>query len=730
MAELSNRKQQNQAFLQELERQRLNKPCLRIIDLRGKVAGECQAYQFGDRTHYLDDRAYLLVKQLMARFDGRYTIGVYEALLQALKKLDNRDSEAVEEGDNLPVINLDQPLQRAENRIVFSTAVQLRLDDMLYHGHTIDLAANAIRVALKRTYSLQMGDEVSVSFNDFAEQYDAALLRDVGYQISKLEQNDRHTTLVLRREAMDDEAVGDWLQHWLSQHASSLHQDIDNDLINLQAQFYQRLWLIRLANPLLWLGPSSLSQPLLAFHVMPDVIQQLLQDSQLTLSEWLEALPLQLTEMASEVITAFDANHSFSTLLDNQAAVAKLIDWHLNHADSELLLLRSTAVRLEQGAVSEASAHIDSVDPEQAEHLRECAQQINSRLMVINLKPAFQHSRPKAEVSTNDVAALQTLKNVVNAELPHPSTLTSFIDRSNTRFYIRTPVIVSVDDQQWQLQTVDVSADGLALILPAEAKVHLNQRISINFTRWQTLTKQVELTHIPYQVKNKLCWEGELRLGLARLKNNCPESLNRFFEWVIKENEQKLRTNHHDVINTAESRLYAQTLLPTLDSVPLFIGLDNEGQRQVLLIGQTRDNQAIEDSGLWQALNAALIPLGELLKQANASESGSIDTTLYAYTGNHQHWNLALENDFHEARDKTLFIQRGLAAASFRVFRCQLSALKGSDSEREADLTEQLQRWRPQRAHRVRAIRQQLSQLLGLVELSEISEVITAFYAR
>src|SRR6056297_3348501 len=124
MAEFSDRKQQNQAFLQELERQRLNKSCLRIIDLRGKVAGECQAYQFGNRTHYLDDRAYLLAKQLMARFDGRYTVGVYETLLRALKQLDSQDKNSSQNNNALPVINLDQPLHRAETRTVFSTAVQ------------------------------------------------------------------------------------------------------------------------------------------------------------------------------------------------------------------------------------------------------------------------------------------------------------------------------------------------------------------------------------------------------------------------------------------------------------------------------------------------------------------------------------------------------------------------------------------------------------------------------
>lgn len=323
MAELSDRKQQNQAFLQELERQRLNKDCLRIIDLRGKVAGECLAYQFGNRTHYLDDRAYLLAKQLMSRFDGRYTVGVYEALFQALKQLDQSQQAEQDDRQPLPLIALDQPLQRAEAHIVFSTALELRLDDVLYHGYSIDLSLNAIRVSLKRTFSLQREDDVAVSFADLHQQYALPLLQDVRYQITKPEQDDTHTTVVMRRESQADDAFAKWFK-------------------------------------------------------------------------------------------------------------------------------------------------------------------------------------------------------------------------------------------QWQLDTVDVSADGLAIKLPADVPIMLNQRLQLDFNRWQTLTKKANLSAVPYQVKNIRLWEGERQLGLARIKNNCPESLNQFFDWVIKQNQDKLRADTNDVISTAESHLFGQ----------------------------------------------------------------------------------------------------------------------------------------------------------------------------
>ena len=75
MAETVAHKTKNKAFLQEIERQRLNKPSSLAIDLRNKVAGECQPYLFGGITHHLDDRGYLLVKRAGVSLD---MIGAFE----------------------------------------------------------------------------------------------------------------------------------------------------------------------------------------------------------------------------------------------------------------------------------------------------------------------------------------------------------------------------------------------------------------------------------------------------------------------------------------------------------------------------------------------------------------------------------------------------------------------------------------------------------------------------
>lgn len=723
MADLSNIKQQNQAFLQELEKQRLNKDCNRIIDLRGKVAGECQLYEFGGRQHYLDDRAYLLVKQLMARFEGRYTLGVYEAVLKALKLLAQQDTAPQQNSHEPLYLALDKALERSEDRISFSTPIKLRQDDVLYHGHTVDIASQAIRVAFKRTYSLQVDDIVRIEFSDFPQSGNTSALTAATYQIIKLEHDDRYTTAVLRL-AQKDNIFEQVLEGWLSEHGAQRQLDVDDRLINLQSQFYQRLWLSRLSLPLLWLGTADQPQPLLAIHMMPPAHETYGPDFY---PDLLEQLPLmQLSDNAQNVIAVIDSDSSYSCQLTQEKSVHKLLHWHLSRSDSRLLWLQAADIAFSAEEIAPEVTAISDNDADYAQALEKKFKAIKRRVAMLDLTNSFQNNQTVQAPNQTQLSSLHSLKNFLSQDID-PTSLQSFIHRDCSRFYIRTPVTVHVGDRQWQIETRDVSAQGMSLTFPAEADISPNQRINIDFVRWQSLTKKVNLQAIPYQVKNKQVWNGELRLGLQRIKNNCPESLNTFFDWVIAENQDKLKTDHNDVIQAAESRLYSHQLTPTLNSVPVFLGMDQSGQRDISLVGITANNTAEQiDNTLWDAIRSQLLPISDMLKSLALTQN-SLRTTLYAYQ-NKQRWTVAFEQDFNNGRDKTLFIERGISSAAFKAYHCVLHRLNGNEASMESDLNAQLMQLRPQRAHKVQLLRQQFSALFGMMELNDISHIIKLFY--
>lgn len=723
MAEQPTRKQQNQAFLQELEKQRLNKPCLRIIDLRGKVAGECQAYEFGDRVHYLDDRAYLLVKQLMARFDGRYTNGVYEALFKALKQL-NESPAASASSEEPRFLSLDQAVQRSDSRITLSTPVKLRLNDMLYHGHTVDLSAKAIRVACKRTFSLESGDRLKVEFTELPQQPEHVGPQQITYRIIKLEHDDSHTRLVLKQDAEHNDLTGA-LTQWLEQQASPRQQNVDNELLNLQAQFYQRLWLSHLRSPLLWLSSRSPSSPLLRLHLAP-AAEALLAANGLSEIDWFAKLPLQhMLEKGGCMICVFNQHHSFSVSIDQASATQDLINWHIATAGSQLLLLQATPVTLSQQQLNDCLAALST--EQHASDVTTELKHLHSLITVCDLSPCFSHTIATNSVETEDLHEWQTQASDL-LQIPEPTPLRPYIQRNKTRFYIHTPVTVQGKDNHWQLETVDVSADGLAIRSPETVSVSLNQRLQVGFSRWQSLTNKVKLDAIPYQIKNIRHWQGQQQLGLERIKNNCPESLNRFFDQVIEQNQQSLRHNHQDMIMAAESQLLSDAAVKALDSVPVFVGVDDEGQRRIVFIGNTETNQADSYRDYWLALEPLTSHWQTVLTQSSGQQQGNMTSSIYSYR-NGQHWTHALEQDFSQPREKSLFIQRALSADAFKVMQTTITLLQGPVAEQEQDLLSRLHQWRSLRPHRTQALRKQLNQLILLLEMTDISPVIKLHYA-
>ena len=67
-------------FLIKMEVKRLARPCLRAIDLRGQVDGQCKLYEYNGIKHYLDDVAIEVFEQ-QVRIFGLYCFGVYEAVM-------------------------------------------------------------------------------------------------------------------------------------------------------------------------------------------------------------------------------------------------------------------------------------------------------------------------------------------------------------------------------------------------------------------------------------------------------------------------------------------------------------------------------------------------------------------------------------------------------------------------------------------------------------------------
>ena len=744
MAQERDKPPSNQAFLQKLDRQRLNKPCNRIIDLRGKVAGECQAYMFGGRTHYLDDRAYLLAKQLLDRFGGQYTVGVYESLHKALKTLnqqqvesvstDNRDAEKeiLKRDPTQPqLLSFDHFLQRKEARILYATSVDINIEDVLYHASTVDITTSSIRIALRRAHTLAAGDAVSVNFTALNESGGTNLLRNIPYRIIKVEHDEKRTYAILIRKRDDNQAVTVWLDNWTTQNTLS-HLDLDDELANLASRYYLRL-LIRTSDvPLLWLGQSHDPEPIKAFHLMPNGGNTLavLEDKDTKAN--LSLLPIKkvIDSNTAYIVTVFNVDNKLKSIAvprNQPNLVAKIINLHHTQQGSHILLLQTEKLQIDQSVFNTEMTFIAEQDKDYADSLADRLDSITQLLTITELSASCINTKPETAFSADEIEQY-TLVNTWQTELPNSTLLRHHLRREEPRYFIRTEVTVHIDKQSFKVTTSEMSSVGMSVIIPSEIKLRAESRIKVDFTRWQKQTKEHFLNNIPYIVKNSSISNGETTLNLRRLTLSCSSNVNHFFESAIENNKAKLETNDHDVILGKEAAIFRSVFASTLSSIPFYLGMDADNKRILQAIATTNNNHASEYDSLWRALIKLVTSLSEQIKNQPNRDNSSVSFGLYCYQNKRQEWIINTDLDFISAAEKAFFISRALANEHYLFFHCSLMPIALNTLDGEVDLNEQLSQLRNQSAHKVKQIREILYSLFGMGNLTDITDVIEAVY--
>jgi len=723
----------NQQFLQQLERQRLNKPCNRIIDLRGKVAGECQAYTFGGKTHYLDDRAYLLAKQLLDHFNGRYTFGVYEAVLKALKSLSlksniHHDNITGQTESEVKLLPFDSQLQRKEPRIIFATPVEIRIADMLYHATTINITSSAISVSLKRCYTLDKGDEVTASLLTLASEDNSSLLSKIAYSILKIDHNDLHTQLILVRNRHDNNEVSQWLDRWSQEHSSAEYLDIDNELFNLTTHYFLRLYHRTLNSALFWLNSQDQAKPIKAFQ-MTDLAEKIFKSHQFEDKFDLSLLPFQqvITEQCDFLLLLSSDNNIHRRYLarrDNNEQVAHLLNWHSQQKNSRVLLLQTNNTAIDQVHFEAEINTIENTDIDYAAKLKQRLADISSAITVSDISNSCQHlgqaeHKDEPEAFTTQWAGEQTL----------PLTLRHHIQRDDKRFFIKTNVHLhtSKDKKTYDVTTTDVSNNGASLDLIGRVNLTVGTPVKIDFVRWQSQTKKVNLSKLPFIVKSNKFSDGISHIGLERDIAVCSREVNKFFIRTLENNKEQLVENNLDIFTSQETKIFSALLAQEQTTIPFFLSLDKDNQRRLQAVATSEQNQAHKPQ-LWSALQEHVVAMSQLLTELPARPDSSASFGLYCYLDHAGQWKIQADYAFTSAAQKSLFINQAKRYEHYHFYHCTLTPINAHLVEQESDLMQKLVQLRSYKPHKVKQARDALHSLFAVGELIDITDIIKANY--
>jgi len=266
-------------FLQRMEEQRLAKPCFLNIDMRGKVPGDCRRHAHNNRTFHLDDASYRLFQEGLAKYEGVYTVGVYEAIIngehtnKAIREREERAQRALQQQQHVlttstprtsaapaeqgahdtgqaeeltyTLYNPDTVCfgyyqRRREPRLRYVTGVEVTIDDMPHSAKTRDISAKGLRIYIKGSGSASVGQTVSITFTDFLEHEQSAdIFSTVQYIIVGYKQ--KPTEFYLRLELKPGQNTAP-LQSYLGEFVEKNQQKYKFDVEDLYAEIAARLY--------------------------------------------------------------------------------------------------------------------------------------------------------------------------------------------------------------------------------------------------------------------------------------------------------------------------------------------------------------------------------------------------------------------------------------------------------------------------------------------------------
>ena len=581
LSQVAGQLSRDRRFLLKMELKRLARPCIRIIDLRNKVDGECRLYHHDGREHYLDDIAIETFEQQVRLF-GDYTLGVYEAVhrtennLQLMRadaesKADQRIDEESPEKLNArfvtPTANLLAYPKRDDERMNYAVALELFTEhNNSVLATSIDISRSGMRVKLSSDHLFKPNEKLSVYFRGMEAEYALDKKHGIHYQIVEIERVQREQRLRLHRLEEDHNPPFDeFLNKSIHGNKRRYKVNMDNTVEAIKSKTCEQFY-----------TPRFPSLP-----VFVDLVDETYAPRYAMANDANRDILQYWTDESAKLRIGFLCNHQRLLNMANQTTEEK-----------ELFVYVFTHVK--DGKVYFYSASIDEL--QQHKGLKSVFLGFGSRkvswrvfkLQMTSMHPDQAYSPLSIPDSVSDsvkrqnhpptprlMARLKNLKNIVlvtdvtsdigqqcyekhqikRSELAklklfgHPRNkppenvkvfrFKYLEQRLENRYQLRSKVTLSIDDVDLDGISEDVSIQGLRIELESFFHGAVNNRVTIAFPNLQKITKKYKLQGLQYRVINISADRNVLHLKVINEEGNVAKQ---FFEDLIKSNKSRLKT--------------------------------------------------------------------------------------------------------------------------------------------------------------------------------------------
>lgn len=572
----------------KLELNRIMAPCQKIIDLRGKVNGECRPYDLHGLTHWLDDVAINTYHRRITIYGGKYRTGLYDALtntrnnfrvLHQQEKLNPPITQQPERDTQFDaaLIRFGHYLIREENRLQIATQVNLSLSlGQSVHGVTSDLSYSGAKFKVPSAFKYNLGQTIIARFPVLAEEHnDARLDKGTEYRILGIDSNkDNDSFKWLRLIALGNniaikEAI-DRSQKTTNNRTRNNHED---KIIQARTKGYEHCFLKHTTSMPLFFSGTELKYSLLTEHnhgIWKDwhdernqpVINHLLSKSRMAI------LGKSGLKQCSTLIYSFQHEHNqktffYSAALPEMTQEQRQLFWQVGASRKSWRVTRLTVYPL---------------SPDDLERLQDVAEGMVEQFQQLTHIGVLQdltntQAQNDYRLTAKPKLPAKALMAFRHQRNPVCQAKAIFFDpkpqRSEARFIYQTPIVLHHPKMGTVAGvSVDLSSRGLHLALAEPLQTKKDDKVTVKFTYFQKLDKNSPLGNMPYRIVRVSpdCRSIQLTTG------NGEDALKgeHFLRRLIKHNEAKLQLSQ-EALPTGELLLAMhQMLLTRLNCVPYF----------------------------------------------------------------------------------------------------------------------------------------------------------------
>ena len=581
LAQVASHLTRDKRFLLKMELKRLARPCIRVIDLRDKVDGECRLYEHDGRPHYLDDIA-IEAFEKQVRIFGEYTLGVYEAVHRTENNLKlMRDSaektaerETLEKEDVDPSTRyiaptttlMDYP-RRLTERMNYAVALELFTEhNNSVLATSIDISSSGMRVKMNSDYLFKPNEKLSVYFRGMEAEFALDKKHGVSYKIVEIERSQKEQRLRLQRVFEDSNpAFDEFLERFIHGNKRRYKVNMDNTLDAIKSKTCEQYFTPRF--PSLPVFIDVVDDTFIPRYAMTndanrDVVHYwsdendnlrigfLCNDKRL---QRLSELPVGQRSMFVYVFTHVKDGkvYFYSATMDELDAHPNLKSVFLGFG-ARKVSWRVFKLQLSDVEPDQAHAPLsipDSVSDAVKKQNNPPAPRLMARLKNLHYitlvtdvtSDMGQQWYEKYQIKRSELAKLKVFGHPRNRP-PAEIKLFRFKyleQRVESRYQLRSKVELGFDDITLNGISEDVSVHGLRLELDSFFHGQVNSRVSLAFPLLQKITKKYRLENLQYRVINISAERNVLHLKVINEDGNVAKS---FFEDLIKHNKSRLKS--------------------------------------------------------------------------------------------------------------------------------------------------------------------------------------------